>query len=226
MPAISTKLANCALWWSLRNCSTGTTPSGQMSSSSSSPAVSCTFWMYLGKHDATYTPKSVKLVRVASFGFLTVAVDARMFAHYYQNNRNWFILLVLTSLFSGSRNLCRQQTHDQWTAAFRRCKELDMKRINCDLIVHWIRSTYHFRSISPFSTWTKWSWGLMPSSENIFLLKNWQNVLLMQYFYVTFGRAMLPTENARGAVKCQIEKPKQHIHSNSNANRQRDCLRI
>ena len=43
MPAISVTLANCELWWPLRNCSTGTMPSGAISTSSSSPVVSWTF---------------------------------------------------------------------------------------------------------------------------------------------------------------------------------------
>ncbi|KAI8419685.1 hypothetical protein MSG28_008374 [Choristoneura fumiferana] len=56
---MSTRLANCALWWSFRNCSTGMTPSGGTSTSSSLPAVSCTFCTNLGRHSATYLPKSI-----------------------------------------------------------------------------------------------------------------------------------------------------------------------
>lgn len=74
MPAMSARLANCALWWSLTNCKTGSTPSGQISTSSSSPAVSCTFCTYRGKHSATYAPKSVKLLRLTSSGLRTITV--------------------------------------------------------------------------------------------------------------------------------------------------------
>lgn len=76
-PAISAKLANWALWWSFRNCSVGITPSGAIKTSNSSPAVSCTFCTYFGKHSATYFPKSVKLARAASFGLRTVAANTK-----------------------------------------------------------------------------------------------------------------------------------------------------
>lgn len=60
IPAISTRLENWALWWSLRKERTGITPSGAMSTSNSSPAVNWTFWTYFGIHSATYFPKSVR----------------------------------------------------------------------------------------------------------------------------------------------------------------------
>lgn len=78
IPAISTRFANWALWWSFKNCSTGTTPSGQIKTSSSSPDVNCTFWTYFGKHSATYLPKSVKFERSTESDFLRVAVTNKM----------------------------------------------------------------------------------------------------------------------------------------------------
>ena len=60
---MSTKLANWALWWSLRKAITGSRPSGAISISSSSPAVSWTFWTNFGIHSATYLPKSVNVSR-------------------------------------------------------------------------------------------------------------------------------------------------------------------
>lgn len=76
-PAISAKLANWALWWSFKNCNVGITPSGAIKTSNSSPAVNWTFCTYFGKHSATYFPKSVKLARVASSGFRTVAINKK-----------------------------------------------------------------------------------------------------------------------------------------------------
>ncbi len=63
-------LLNWALWWSFRNCITGTTPVGAINNSSSSPKAICIFWMYFGTHSATYLPNSLNWARIAGSTFL------------------------------------------------------------------------------------------------------------------------------------------------------------
>ena len=102
-------LVNWALWCPLRKSRTQRIPSGETSSSSSSPAVSCTFWMNLGRHCAAYCPNSLSDWRCCRSNFLTVAVRDQ---HLMQIDSllSLYIHLHITIQFCNSAHLRRSST--------------------------------------------------------------------------------------------------------------------
>ena len=102
-------LVNWALWCPLRKSRTQRIPSGETSSSSSSPAVSCTFWMNLGRHCAAYCPNSLSDWRCCRSNFLTVAVRDQ---HLMQIDSllSLNIHLHITIQFCNSAHLRRSST--------------------------------------------------------------------------------------------------------------------
>ena len=71
---MSMMLLNCELWWSFRKVRVGTTPSGWIRSSSSSPDIRRTVCTYFDKHWPTYWPNSSScFLRSGATCCLTVA---------------------------------------------------------------------------------------------------------------------------------------------------------
>ena len=94
MPAISARLANWQLWWSLRNWRIGTTPSGAIKTSSSLVPVIWTCWTYFGMHSATYCPNSTSWLRTAASCLRTMAVYNKITVKIYRTLEKYTNLSV------------------------------------------------------------------------------------------------------------------------------------
>lgn len=104
---ISATLTNWELVWSLRNVITGTTPSGCIMISSSSPLVIWTFCTYFGIHWPTYWPKSTRFCFVIRSVGRTVAAREAIVCKETDRKKSFY-----NKSPNGHHTACSSSTND------------------------------------------------------------------------------------------------------------------